>query len=72
MALALAGGTIAALAGARITRGVVPAVLNAAGAVLAALVTGAIAVIRRPWPDSVRCVTRLAPGSTRGCRSFAG
>ena len=47
---ALACGTIAALAGARITRGVVPAVLNTAGAVLAAAFTGAMAVVGRPWP----------------------
>ncbi len=64
VALALAGATVAALAGARITRGVVPAVLAAAGAVLAALVTGAIAVIRRPWPDTSHASSaraRLAP-----------
>jgi hypothetical protein len=45
-AAALAGGTIAALAGARITRGLVPRVLDAAGAVVAAALTGAISVVR--------------------------
>ena len=58
---ALAFGTIAALAGARITRGVVPAVLNTAGAVLAALFTGAITVVTRPWPAG----TSAAPLRTR-------
>ena len=45
-AAALAGGTIAALAGARITRGLVPRVFDAAGAVVAGALTGAIAVVR--------------------------
>ncbi len=48
LAAALAGGTIAALAGARITRGLVPRVLDAAGAVVAAMLIGALTVVRRP------------------------
>ncbi len=50
VATALACGSIAALAGARITRGLVPTVLNTAGALLAAVCTGAMAVVGRPWP----------------------
>ena len=50
VAMALACGTIAALAGARITRGLLPALLNAGGAVLAALCTGALTIVHRPWP----------------------
>ena len=54
-AAALAGGTIAALAGARITRGLVPRVLDAAGAVVAAAAHRARSRWsgrRRPWPAS--------------------
>ena len=64
VATALACGTIAALAGARITRGLVPTVLNAAGAVLAALFTGALTVVQRPWPavtDAGAVRARLGP-----------
>jgi hypothetical protein len=48
LASALALGTIAALAGARITRGAVPRVIDAAGAVVAALLMGAVVIARRP------------------------
>ena len=58
-AAALAGGTIAALAGARITRGLVPRVLDAAGAVVAAALTGAIAVVRPQ--EAVAAVEPAAP-----------
>ena len=54
LAAALAGATVAALAGAHITRGLVPAVLNAAGAVIASTLTGAIEVVRGLWPGAHR------------------
>ncbi len=54
LAAALAGATVAALAGARVTRGLVPAVLDAAGGVVAATAVGAIEVLRglRPGPHA--------------------
>jgi hypothetical protein len=60
LAAALAGASAAAFAGARITRGLVPAVLGAAGAVVAATVTGAIDVVRALRP---RASLAGAPGT---------
>ena len=54
LAAALGGATVAALAGARITRGLVPALLDAAGALVASTVTGAIEVARGVRPRAGR------------------
>lgn len=51
LALALAAGAVAGLAGARITRGLVPQVLETAAATVAAAGVGAAAIVRVPRPD---------------------
>jgi len=64
LAAALAAGTIACLGGARITRGLVPAVLAASVGVLTAAATGAASVLSRLRPR-VRAEDEDGPSSSR-------